>query len=146
MNLSLFTDYSLRVLMFAGVQSKASFSVNDVARAHRVSRHHMAKVVNFLAQRGYLSAKRGRGGGICLGRKPGEIRVGTVVRETEAGGIPLLECFDDATNTCPLIRACRLKGVLAEASQAFFKTLDQYTLDDLIQRPQPLKTALELTA
>lgn len=146
MTLTLFSDYSLRVLMFAALREDKPFSVDEAARAHGLSRHHMAKVVNFLAQRGYLSAKRGRGGGIGLGRDARSIRLGALVRETESIGTPLIECFDAATNTCPLIRACRLKGALAEAVAAFYRALDGYTLADLVRKPQPLREALALSA
>ncbi len=144
MKLTLFSDYSLRILMFAGLNEKPTFSVDDVARAYGLSRHHAAKAINFLTQRGYLHSQRGRGGGIRLGKSPGEIRVGQLVRQTEHGS-PLVECFDAATNTCPLIRACRLKHALNEAWTAFFDALDTYTLADLIHKPGPLQRALQLT-
>jgi Rrf2 family nitric oxide-sensitive transcriptional repressor len=143
MKLTLFSDYSLRILMFAGLNEEPTFSVDDVARAYGLSRNHVAKVINFLTQRGYLSSQRGRGGGIRLGQKPEEIRVGQLLRQTENGS-PLVECFDAATNTCPLIRACRLKLALSQAWTAFFDTLDGYTLADLIQKPGPLQHALQL--
>jgi Rrf2 family nitric oxide-sensitive transcriptional repressor len=141
----LFSDYSLRILMFAGLNEEPSFSVDDVARAYGLSRHHAAKAINFLTQRGYLRSQRGRGGGIQLGKSPADIRVGQLVRETEHGS-PLVECFDAGTNTCPLIRACRLKSALQEAWTAFFNTLDAYTLADLIQKPGLLRHALQLTS
>src|SRR5579863_10204136 len=93
MKLTLFSDYSLRILMYAALRNDLRFSVREVAGAYGLSRHHTAKAVNFLTQRGYLRTQRGRGGGICLGREPGQIRVGQLVRETETGS-PLVECFD----------------------------------------------------
>jgi Rrf2 family nitric oxide-sensitive transcriptional repressor len=143
MTLSLFSDYSLRVLMFAAIREAEQFSVDDAARAYGLSRHHTAKVVNFLAQRGYLRSKRGRGGGLSLGKSAGEIRIGEVLRQTEAGP-PLVECFDAASNTCPLIRACALKRALAEALAAFFASMDKITLASLTQRPESLRRSLAL--
>src|SRR5262249_23485875 len=121
------------------------FSVDDVAQVYGLSRHHAAKVVNFLTQHGYLRAQRGRGGGIQLGREPKEISIGKLVRQTENGS-PLVECFDVATNGCPLIQACVLKQALAQAWNAFFKTLDGYTLADLVRNPRPLRQALQLSS
>jgi Rrf2 family nitric oxide-sensitive transcriptional repressor len=66
MRLSLFTDYSLRVLMFAALKGE-TFSLSEVAEAYDISRHHLVKVVNYLAKLGYLDTRRGRGGGITLG-------------------------------------------------------------------------------
>jgi Rrf2 family nitric oxide-sensitive transcriptional repressor len=143
--LTLFSDYSLRILMFAALRDDRRFSIKEVAKVYKLSRHHAAKAVHFLAQRGYLLSQRGPGGGICLGREPQEIRLGQLVRQTERG-LPLVECFDAGTNTCPLIHACLLKQALGQAWTAFFHTLDGYTLADLVQQPAPLLSALELKA
>ena len=139
--LSLFSDYSLRILMFAALKRTVVFSVDDAAKAYGLSRHHTAKVVNFLAQRGYLRSQRGRGGGLCLGKDPGEIRLGEVLRQTE-NGAPLVECFDTAKNTCPLIHVCALKGALAGALSAFFDSMDRFTVASLVQRPDGLRRVL----
>jgi Rrf2 family transcriptional regulator, nitric oxide-sensitive transcriptional repressor len=145
MKLTQFSDYSLRILMFASLRGDAQFSVTEAAEAYGLSKHHAAKAVNFLAQRGYLRAQRGRGGGIRLGQKPDEICIGQLVRQTESGSA-LVECFDPLSNTCPLIHACVLKQALGQAWTAFFKTLDRYTLADLVHKPGPLRRALEITA
>lgn len=131
MRLSLFTDYSLRVLMFAALR-EGSFQLAEAAQAYGgISRHHLVKVVNHLAKLGYLDTRRGRGGGITLALRPEDIRIGMVVRRTEETP-PLVECFDPAHNTCPVNGACRLKGALGQAMQAFYDSLDRHTLRDLI--------------
>jgi Rrf2 family nitric oxide-sensitive transcriptional repressor len=130
MKLSLFTDYSLRVLMFAALKGE-SFSLSEVAESYDISRHHLVKVVNYLAKLGYLETRRGRGGGIALGMQPEDIRIGMVVRRTEDTPF-IVECFDKQHNTCPINGACRLKGALAQAVNAFYETLDRHTLRDLV--------------
>lgn len=130
MRLSLFTDYSLRVLMFAALKER-SFSLSEVAGAYGVSRHHLVKVVNYLAKLGYLETRRGRGGGIALGMRPEDICIGMVVRRTE-GMPPLVECFDKEHNTCVINGSCRLKDVLSQAVDAFYATLDRHTLRGLL--------------
>ena len=130
MKLSLFSDYSLRVLMYAALKDD-SFLMDEVTAAYGISRNHLAKVVHNLANLGYLYTQRGRGGGIHLALPPGEIRLGKVVRETENQPV-FVECFDPITNTCPIIGSCRLNGILAEALNAFYASLDQHTLDDLV--------------
>lgn len=133
MHLSLFSDYSLRVLMFAALKGEA-FVLDEVTAAYGISRNHLAKVVQNLAKLGYLETQRGRGGGIQLAISPEAIQIGKLVRQTECRSI-LIECFDPATNTCPLIRCCSLKGVLAEAMNAFYTSLDRHTLQDLVSSP-----------
>lgn len=130
MRLSLFSDYSLRVLLF-GAAKGGPFPLHEVAEAYSISRHHLVKVVNNLTKLGYLSTRRGRGGGIELAKKPEEIHIGKLVRGTETS-IPLVECFDPKTNTCPINGCCGLKGALAQAIGAFYATLDRYTLQDML--------------
>ena len=130
MHLSLFSDYSLRVLMYAALKDD-SFQLDEVTAAYDISRNHLAKVVNYLSHLGYLETRRGRGGGITLAVKPEDLRIGQLVRQTE-NQPAIVECFDPSTNTCKLNGSCILKGVLAEAMNAFYETLDRKTLRDLI--------------
>ena len=60
------------------------------------------------------------------------------------GDTVLVECFDPATNTCPLIVTCQLRVALQEALAAFFDVLDRYTLADLIRYPEQLSPLLGL--
>lgn len=133
MKISLFSDYSLRVLMFGAVKG-GPFLLDEVTAAYGISRHHLAKVVNRLAQWGYLSTVRGRGGGIRLAAAPDTIRLGSLIRQTEDQPV-FVECFDPATNTCPVAGSCRLKGILGEALRDFYGSLDRYTLADLVAGP-----------
>lgn len=132
MRLSLFTDYSLRVLMYAAGKAD-SFSISEVANAYQISRHHLVKIVNQLSHLGYLETRRGRGGGIRLGKPASDIRLGNVARQTE-GTDALVECFNSATNTCALLRHCQLKSVLCQAQDAFYDELNRHTLADIATR------------
>lgn len=133
MKLSLFSDYSLRTLMYAALTDDR-FQLDEVTAAYGISRNHLAKVVHQLGKLGYLDTQRGRGGGIRLARPTEDIRLGKLIRDTENQTV-LVECFDAATNTCPLNGSCRLKGLLAEALTAFYTSLDRYTLRDLVSGP-----------
>ena len=134
MKLSLFSDYSLRVLMFAAVKGE-TFQLEEVATAFDISKHHLAKIVQDLSKLGYLNTRRGRGGGIQLARAPESIRIGKLVRETEDQPF-MVECFDAATNRCRLDGCCKLKAALAKAQKAFYDSLDASTLRDFVTGPQ----------
>lgn len=142
MRLSLFTDYSLRVLMFAALKDEP-FSLSEASEAYAISRNHLVKVVNHLAKLGYLETKRGRGGGIELAMKPEDIYIGLLVRRTETNPV-VVECFDPKTNTCPLNGMCRLKSVLADGVNAFYASLDRYTLRDLVSGAERKKMTAKL--
>jgi len=131
MELSRFSDYSLRVLMYAASKGDEKVTLSELANVHRISQHHLVKIVHYLGKLGYLQNRRGRCGGIRLGKEASEITVGEVIRKTETH-FHLTECFQAGTNTCRLAPACRLKGVFQQACEAFLAVLDDYTLEDLV--------------
>lgn len=134
MQLNAFTDYSLRVLMYAAAHPEGRSATGDVAAAFGISRHHTVKVVHALQRLGYLETVRGRRGGFRLAQPPDRIRLGDVIRQTE-GTLALVECFD-GSGDCPLIPACGLKHALSDATTAFFDVLDRWTLADALARPR----------
>lgn len=134
MRLTHFSDYALRILMYAETQSDRLITIEETAEVYGISRAHLMKVANQLTRAGFLKATRGRSGGLELARRPDKIRLGDVVRATEPD-FALVECFAPG-NSCLITPRCRLKGVLKEALQAFVATLDRYTLADLILNPK----------
>lgn len=130
MRLSEYTDYTLRVLMYYAAHPERRITIAEIAERHEVSKNHLMKIVNDLARQGVIETTRGRGGGLRLLKRPGDIKVGDVVRNSETD-FRLVECFDRRTNTCSLTPTCRLKGVFGAALQAYFTELDAATLADI---------------
>jgi Rrf2 family nitric oxide-sensitive transcriptional repressor len=97
------------------------------------------KVILFLVEEGYVATTRGRGGGVQLKLSPDRIRIGEVVRKSEAGTV-LVECFSREASQCRIENACKLRSAFHKAVQAFYSVLDTYTLADLIvNRPAMLQ-------
>lgn len=130
MHITLYTDYSLRVLMYIALKGEELSTIREIAESYDISRNHLMKVVQELNNKGYLTALRGKNGGLRLNGRPEDINIGALVRDTERD-IALVECLGEK-NRCVITPACQLKFVLAEALEAFFKTLDKYTLADLL--------------
>lgn len=131
MKLTAFTDYSLRVLLYLAARPERRATIAEIAQAFDVSEHHLTKVVHFLGRHDWLATLRGKGGGLGLAAAPSDIVIGRVVRATEGEARPA-ECFGAAPTQCRIAPACRLRGVLAEAVQAFYGVLDGVTLADLV--------------
>jgi len=140
MRLTLHTDYSLRVLIQVGLKEGQLTTINEIAESFVISKHHLMKVVNDLSQKGYLDTVRGRNGGIRLTRKPRDINIGEVVRDTE-DRLDVIECLGQV-GYCRIERACVLRGVLREATDAFLGVLDDHTLADLIKPQKALSLLL----
>lgn len=131
MQLTRFTDFSLRVLIHLGRHPDAQATVAGLAIEHGISRHHLTHVVHQLGLKGYIDTTRGKGGGFRLARSPELIRIGDVVRDMETG-FEIAECFRPGQSACRLMPGCALKTILAEASHDFLARLDRYTLADML--------------
>lgn len=133
MQLTRFTDYGLRVLIFLAGRQEQRTTIREVSQAHGISEQHLMKVVNRLSRLGYVKASRGRGGGIQAARPPAEILVGKVIRDMEP--MEQVECeapgYDGA---CILFPACALRGALHSAQLQYLKVLDGYSLADVAAR------------
>ncbi len=126
------TDYALRVLMFLGLRPAGELStIRDIAGRYGISENHLMKVVHRLGQEGLVETVRGRQGGIRLAVAPERIPLGDTVRRFEED-MRMVECFDPATNTCPIAPVCALSGIVQEALDGFMAVLDRYTLRDLL--------------
>ncbi|MDE4134111.1 Rrf2 family transcriptional regulator [Phaeobacter sp. QD34_3] len=125
------TNIAVRLLMYCAANADRLVTKSEIADCCNISENHLAQVINQLSQLGYLHTQRGRNGGMSLGRSADEIRIGDIFREVE-GNLPMVECFADADNTCPLINACRLKEALSQAARAFYASLDDISLASLV--------------
>lgn len=143
MQLTLYTDYSLRVLLYLGLNPERIATITEIADSYGISRNHLVKVVHNLANQGFIHTARGRGGGLTLARAPRKINIGDVVRHTEVS-FDLVECFDKANNTCPIAAACILKSALYEAQRAFMAVLDGYTLEHVLANGDWLRKVLKV--
>lgn len=140
MQLSLRTDYAMRMLMALAVKDEV-LSIDWMADHYDISRNHLAKVAQDLVAAGYVVSLRGRGGGLRLARPPAEINVGEVIRSMEnlTGFVACMGGKED----CVIDGACGLKPALAGAMEAFLTHLDQYDLAQMTASQAQLLRRLE---
>ncbi len=131
MQLTSYTDYALRVLIYLAVLPKGQATISEIADFYGISRNHLVKIVHQLGGNGFIKTTRGKGGGLSLGRAPELIRVGDVVRNME-NHFYWVECFNPDLQTCKLLPDCRLKHLLMVAGNAYLGILDGATLADVI--------------
>ena len=131
MELTYYTDYALRVLIYAGLRRERLCLISEIAEHYGISRNHLMKVVHGLARGGFVETHRGKGGGLTLARSPEEIGLGAAVRHMEGPFRPV-ECFRTG-NLCTITGPCNLPSILEDAFQAFIEVLDAHTLADLLK-------------
>ncbi|WP_428032534.1 RrF2 family transcriptional regulator [Ancylobacter sp.] len=128
MQLTRYSDYALRVMLYLAARDDRLCSIAEIAAAYGISHNHLMKVLHDLGRAGYVASVRGRSGGFRLARPAAQIRIGALLRHTE-------EDFDLADcPSCVLSGGCGLASVLDEAMAAFFAVLDSCTLADLMAR------------
>ncbi|MER7806878.1 Rrf2 family transcriptional regulator [Streptomyces sp900116325] len=133
MRLTRFTDVALRILMrLAVVENEDPPTTREVAATMEVPYTHTAKVVARLQHLGLVEARRGRGGGLTLTGAGRSASIGGLVRELEGPG-DVVEC--EGSTPCPLRSACRLRGALRRAQEAFYASLDPITVAELVTSP-----------
>lgn len=130
MQVTLFTDYSIRMLIYLALNPQQRMTIFDVAQSYNISKNHLMKIAQELNIRGYIIATRGKNGGLKLARCASQINIGTLVRELE-GKEKLIECFGE-NNQCVITPSCQLNGILKQAIESFYSTLDNYCLSDII--------------
>jgi Rrf2 family transcriptional regulator, nitric oxide-sensitive transcriptional repressor len=142
MRLSMYSDFTLRVLIYLTLTGDRKATIDEIATAYDISRNHLMKVVHNLGKAGRVETSRGRSGGMRLSKSPEQINIGEVVRDCERGSA-LVECFGTG-NKCAITPVCDLRRALGEAQEAFFAVLDGYTLADLTQRESSLSRLLAI--
>ena len=136
MQITSFSDYSLRILIYLGIRGEKA-SITEISKAFGISKNHLVKAAHNLIKLGYIRSIRGKHGGILLAVTPSSINLGEIIQQLEPN-LDIVECFDKKTNTCNIAPTCHLKSIFREAEQAFLKTLNKYSLAELIKNKKQL--------
>jgi Rrf2 family transcriptional regulator, nitric oxide-sensitive transcriptional repressor len=131
MHLTQFSDIGFRLLMYLAQERRdaPAITLAEVSSQFAIPRNHLVKVAGKLIKNGWVSATRGRAGGLRLAIDASHIGLGHVLRVLE-GHVELIDC---EKLECRLKNRCELKQVLEKANAAFFDVLDKHTLADVTQ-------------
>jgi len=136
MQITSYTDYALRVLIYLARSPKRQTTITEIADFFNISRNHLVKVVHQLGSKGFVKTTRGKGGGLTLQHSPEMINIGDVVRSME-NHFNWVECFDPSQQHCRLLPNCGLKYLFARAGNAYLEVLDSATLADVSVSTSP---------
>ncbi|MCJ8349333.1 Rrf2 family transcriptional regulator [Moritella sp.] len=137
MKITTYTDFGIRTLMYLSTLPKGQRSSSaEVAEVYQASRNHIAKVIAHLSSLNYIESSRGKNGGIWLAKSASEINIGQLVRALENN----LKGVDNNTQDSELVPTYQLKNLLQTGIEAFLKTLDQYSLADLLDEQREFES------
>jgi Rrf2 family protein len=106
----------------------------DIADANSISKKFLDAILADLRQAGFVFARKGRGGGYRLARRPEDIRVGHVLRVLDGPLAPIhcasrtayQRCDDCADET-----VCAVRLTMLEVREAITAVLDGKTLAEM---------------
>ncbi len=142
MQLTYYSDYGLRVLIFLSLREKNTrTTISHISENFNCSRNHLVKVVHKLGQLNYIKTTRGKNGGLFLNHEAEKIHIGDVIQKME-NTLDIIDCQSPAP--CPIAINCKLKSILQTATNEFIDSLNQYTIADLETNPEQLKVLLKI--
>ncbi|NUE67188.1 MULTISPECIES: Rrf2 family transcriptional regulator [Snodgrassella] len=132
MQLNRFTDLGLRVLISLQYLPESKLStVESLAKQLNVSRNHLVKIVYFMAQTGWIDSFKGRNGGIRLSALSHRLKLGDIVQALEQASSETSALINCQQPPCSMTEFCYLPQIFSEAQQAFYHSLNCYTLRQL---------------
>lgn len=127
--------YALRVMIdLAEHRSEGRTPLKKIAARQGISEKYLENILSTLVRHGLLSGLRGKGGGYCLTREPGEFNIGEILRLTEGSLCPVA-CLEHGRDGCERADRCRTVCVWRELDSMISDYLDSVTLADLMREP-----------
>jgi Rrf2 family protein len=130
--LSIKTDYACRAieLMARHYGDEQIMHIQAMAAAQGIPENYLVQILTALRSAGLVRSKRGKEGGYCLARPPGEITFGDVVRAVQ-GHVLDIPSLDDPN--CPEA----MKGVWRQMKKSAEQIADDVTFEELVSRGEP---------
>jgi len=130
--------YALKALLvLADEYGHGPILISDLAEREAIPKKFLEHILLELRKHGMLHSQKGRGGGYSLGKPPGSVTFGQVIRILDGPLAPVpcvsqtayqrcKECKDEAT--------CGVRIVMKETRDAIADVLDGVTLSDGLKK------------
>ncbi len=125
------TEYALRAMVCIAMRPDEHFSASTLSALTAVPQDYLAKVLQQLSTAGFISGRRGVGGGYTLDKPPSEVRLIDIINAVSSL---------QRITTCPLgldthgPNLCPLHKTIDKAIAAALAVLNGVTLADLLEK------------
>jgi Rrf2 family protein len=127
------TDYAIRILLaLAGRPDGEPLSSRELGKLQDVPHAFARSIVTELVGAGFVTSRRGAGGGVALARPAAQITLLEVIRALE-GGLSLNLCTHD-DDYCRRAASCAMHEVWLEAEAVLSRHLSQQDFAALAAR------------
>jgi Rrf2 family protein len=126
------TQYSLRALYALTRKfGEGPVLITTLAEAETIPKKFLEQILVSLKSAGFVSSKKGKGGGYVLAQPPEKITIGSVIRAIE-GPLAPLPCASETRfrkcDECVDIQTCGTRIVMRQVRDAMAAILDETTL------------------
>jgi Rrf2 family protein len=134
--------YGLKALThLAGLETGRTAQSAEIASCNNIPKKFLDAILGELRVAGFVSTKKGKGGGYRLARPPAEISIGAAVRVLDGPLAPIAcasrrsykPCAD-----CRDIRTCTVRLLMLEVRDMSARVLDNTSLKDMCAKPAEL--------
>jgi Rrf2 family protein len=135
--------YALRALaLLAEEYGKGPVLISKIAQKEGIPKKFLELILLELKNNGILRSKKGKGGGYFLGKQPGSVSVGSVVRLMD-GPLAPVPCVSETAyrpcDECKDEKTCGVRWIMKEVRDSIAGVLDQTSLADMTERSQQSK-------
>jgi Rrf2 family protein len=136
--------YGLKAMVYLTRHAQeGSVLIAEIAESENIPKKFLDAILLELKNRGFLSSKKGKGGGYTLAKSPEKIMVGDIVRVLDGPLAPVPCVSRTAYRRCEDCRdesMCAIRAVMGEVRDAITGILDNTTLADMAlhKRPEPV--------
>lgn len=102
------TDYAVRALMYLAREKDRVVPASEISKKENIPDKFLKRLLQVLLKKGYLTSKEGKGGGVILRKKPGEIKMLDIMR-TFHGDFQISQCMF-RKDICPNRKSCVLRA------------------------------------
>ena len=142
------TKYGLHALIcLANHYDGGPVLISDLANEERIPKKFLEAILLDLKKQGLLESKKGKGGGYSLSKHPKDIKMGQIVRILDGTLAPVACVSNTAYRKCDECRdenCCGIRLVMKEVRDAIANILDKTSLEDVLQKTESKKLAMNL--
>jgi Rrf2 family protein len=134
-------DYALKAVLDLSTryENGGVVPLSEIAARQDVPMHYLEQIMLVLKGAGYVSSKRGAGGGFALTKRPAEISVGEIVRQIEGPIEPIVCGKKIHDSSCGEENCCAFREVWLKVTEAISDIVDSVSFAHIMQRTQQLK-------
>lgn len=125
--------YGLKAMLhLAGIEEGMLISAEEIATTRKIPRKFLDNILAELRDAGFVTSRKGKGGGFRLARAANEIHIGNIIRILDGPLAPISCASKTDYRSCEDCNEdnCEVRRLMLDVREAIANVLDHRTLAD----------------